>query len=442
MKTFEVSFARLFTFRCQVHASFIFRRDALFEIAQAIPLLPQITAAVYASLAPVFRRRFASVYNALRHGRIDRSALRAILVASQPDDAVKVAGYEVHAIDTTNAERPDAKTLQDRGQLYSTSKGKAIPGHKFSWLGRIIAFGQSWFAPLEMDRIPTDSTAAEVGANQVKALAASASPQAPKVVTADSSYAVPTFLQVFVNLLHVFLLVRLAGNRVLFRTPPPSTGKRGRPRLHGDKISLHDPPPADHCLKAELLGHAVILSAWVGLHLQKTPQLAGMLICVQFLKPDGSPRYKSPLWLFWTGPQDVPLTDLAQMYLMRFTIEHFFRFLKQRLGLLAFHTTDVEAQSLWMWLVLLAYWQLLLARTLVRPRYHPWDPAGRQEKPASLTPGQVLAGWPVFSAGLDTPAAPPKPSGKSPGRVVGFHPKPRTKYPVVRKKPIKATSKT
>ena len=203
-----------------------------------------------------------------------------------------------------------------------------------------------------------------------------------------------------------------------------------------------DGQPVRSCVMplGALAGKAVRLSAWVDLHFQHTPQLVGMLVRVQFLKPDGSPKYKLPLWLFWTGPTDVPLADLAQMYQMRFTIEHFFRFLKQRLGLLAYHTTDVDAQSRWTWVVLLAYWQLLLARHQVKARYHPWDPARHQEQPSPLTPGQVLDAWAAFSAGLETPAAPPRPSGKAPGRPRGFRPKPRTEYPVVVKGQAKSPS--
>lgn len=52
-------------------------------------------------------------------------------------------------------------------------------------------------------------------------------------------------------------------------------------------------------------------------------------MCVEFLKEDGTPCYKRPIWLFWIGPEDVALQDLCRMYLWRFAIEHLFRFLKQ-----------------------------------------------------------------------------------------------------------------
>jgi hypothetical protein len=110
-----------------------------------------------------------------------------------------------------------------------------------------------------------------------------------------------------------------------------------------------------------------------------------------------------------------------------------FRFLKQHLGLLAAHVADLTAISHWMWVVALAYRQLLLAHALVGPQYRPWDPAARRNPARSLTPGQVRQAWGVFSHGLGTPAAAPRPAGKAPGRAVGFHPKPRQRHPVVKK---------
>jgi hypothetical protein len=67
---------------------------------------------------------------------------------------------------------------------------------------------------------------------------------------------------------------------------------------------------------------------WQRLHLKKLASLIGTLIQVAFLKADGTLRYKRPMWLFWTGPQSIVLSDLGRMYLWRFAIERMFRFLK------------------------------------------------------------------------------------------------------------------
>jgi hypothetical protein len=424
---------RLVDFRLEVYASFTFRADALFELVDALLLWPLIRSAVEVSQSRLFRRRFASVYDALTEGKINLALLRQALIAAEPTDALTVAGYAVYALDTTVALRPDAKTVPDRSKVYSAAHDKAIPGHQFSWLGRVIASGQSWFAPREVVRVPASRTPGEVGAEQVQRLAADPTPTQPKVVAVDSHFPVPPFLRAFVGLApRVVLLARLASNRVLYGSPPPPTGKPGRPRKHGAKLALHQPGPPDRQETVRRLGQDVRISAWANYHFRAVPTLVGLVVRAEFLKADGTPRYKRPLWLFWTGPPEIALAAIVTMYLLRFTIEHFFRFLKQRLGLLAAHLGDLAPIETWVQVVALAYGQLLLARDLVQPAYRPWDPTARQDPNRPLTPGQVLAAWPIFSRGLGTPAAAPRRAGKAPGRAPGDQPKPRQRHPVAK----------
>ena len=424
---------RLIAFRCQIHASFSLRRDVLFEAIEALLLSPRIGSAVRITLLPIFRRRFPSLYEALCEGATGREELRKVLAAAEPEDAETVGGYRVYPVDTTIHPRPDAPTLQDRAKVYSTVQGKPVLGHQFSWLGRVIATGQSWFAPREIDRVPTDSTPCAIATTQVKHLAAEATAAAPIAIVGDRHYGVVPFLRAFVNLPFVYPLVRLATNRVLFADPPPKTGKRGHPAWHGAKFCVSAPPPPDRCIEASVLGQRTRISLWYRLHFRTLRELVGVVLRVELLDAEGKPRYKDPWWLFRGGPHHVAPEHLVQMYCMRTTIEHFFRFLKQELGLLAAYTTDLKAQVNWTWVVALAYWQLLLARHLVAPAHHPWDPAARRDPSRVLTPGQVLRAWASFRPGLPTPATPPRPGGKSAGRQHGFQPKPRPRHPVIRK---------
>jgi hypothetical protein len=430
------------TFRHKLLGIFPRRADALFELIDALLLTIDPRSPVELSASPAFRRRFSMVYDALRHGQVDPELARQLLAAAEPSEALQVAGYAVYPVDSTIQPRPDAETLLDRGKVYSASKEGTVPGHQYSWLGRVIAQGQSWFAPRDVERIATHTTPAAVAAEQVNRLAVSLAARVLAVIVADSHYAKSVFLLGFVNQPHLTVLVRLACNRVLYGPPPVITGKRGqgRPKVHGDKLKLKSPPPPERHSIYALDKVTVRLSAWTPLHFKDVPALVGMVVRVEFLTAAGEAMYKRPLWLFWSGPDRVPLESICLMYLLRFGIEHFFRFAKRRMGLLIAHTPDLTASVNWVWVVAFAYTQLLLARTLVTAQPRPWDPKGQRALQRALTPGQVRQAWPVFSLGLGTPAQSPRPSGKAPGRTLGFHPQPRAKFPVVSKKPQQAAA--
>jgi hypothetical protein len=428
-------------FRQKLLGIFPRRADALFELIDALLLTLDPRSPVELSLSPAFRRRFSMVYDALRHGQVDPELARQLLASAEPEDALEVVGYGVYALDSTVHPREDAETLADRGKVYSASKEGTVPGHQYSWLGRVIAQGQSWFAPRDVERIATSTTPAGVAAKQVKRLALTLASNMQAVIVADSHYAKKVLLVAFVNLPNLFILVRLACNRVLYGPPPVVTGsrRRGRPRAHGDKFRLKSPPPPQHQAMWWFGKATVRLSAWSQLHFKDVPMLVGMVVRVEFLTATGQAMYQRPLWLFWNGPSTVPLEALCLMYLLRFGIEHFFRFAKQRLGLMIAQTPDLAASMTWVWIVALAYTQLLLARTVVTAQPRPWDPKFRRDPQRPLTPGQVRQAWPAFSHGLGTPAQAPRPSGKSPGRSAGFQPTPRPRFPVVSKKQKQAS---
>lgn len=441
-------FQLLQTFRQKLLDVFPLRADALFELVDALLLTLDPRSPVELSLSPAFRRRFGMVYDALRHGQVDADAARQLLAEVEPTEAIEVAGYAVYVTDSTVHLRPEAKTLPDRGQVYSTSRGEAVPGHQYSWLGRIVAQGCSWFAPRDAERIATATTPAAVAAAQVLRLAASLTPTTLAVVVADSGYAKLAFLLAFVGLVGVCALVRVPHNRVLYAAPPPDarnplSGKRlkkGRPPVHGAKFKLKAPPTPEREVSFALGAACVRVSTWSQLHFKVLPALIGMLLRVEFLDANGQPLYQRPLWLFWSGPNSVAVAAIVQMYLLRFGIEHFFRFAKQRLGLTAAHSPALVACENWVWTVAFAYTQLLLARDLVVPAAFPWDPKARRDPTRPLTPGQVKQAWAIFSRGLGTPAAAPRPSGKAPGRATGFRPRPRPACPVISKKAQKAAA--
>jgi hypothetical protein len=133
-------------------------------------------------------------------------------------------------------------------------------------------------------------------------------------VVEDSLYGNHVFLAVFLLIQNTFALVRMRITNVLYEQPEPhQPGKRGAPKKHGAKFKLSSPSRSADCEEEFQLGSQTIrLKAWKNLHLKKLPKLIVMMLKVEFLKADGTLRYKQPMWLLWSGPTDVPLSRTVQ----------------------------------------------------------------------------------------------------------------------------------
>jgi len=433
IKVWLVTDKLLQQFRNAVYQSLWKRPDAVLDLIDALTVVGHVESPIALSEATPFRRKFSMVYDPLRHAVIDWDALLHTLLAFQPDDSETIAGYEVYGLDATKAERPDAETLPERISLKNQKDEPLVYGHKYSCLVRLVRRGTSWVAPQDALRIDPQLSDSQVGGQQVKELA-ERNPR-PKVVVEDSLYGNHIFLAFFLLIQNTFALVRMRSNNVLYEQPEPRLpGKKGAPKKHGARFKLSSPSRPADCEETFPFGSQTVrIQAWKGLHLKKLPKLIVMMLRVEFVKPDGRPHYKQPMWLLWTGPTNVPLQELCKMYLWRFAIEHMFRFLKQNMGLNSSRSNDLVATEQWMWMCALAYWQLLLMRNLVEEARPAWHPRFRDGKRKELTPGQVQRAALRFLLQLGTPAKAPKVAGKGNGRAKGYHPVPRMRYPVVKK---------
>src|ERR687894_26580 len=119
------------TFRCSLYECFHRRRDALFELADAILTADGAAPSpVHLSLQASHRRGWGSLYAALRRGRIDAEGLRDLL-ARHPL-AVGVADEPpVYAVDVSVWPRCDAECSPQRGFYYHPSRHSS--GHNPSW---------------------------------------------------------------------------------------------------------------------------------------------------------------------------------------------------------------------------------------------------------------------------------------------------------------------
>jgi hypothetical protein len=91
------------------------RRNAQFEVLDAVLTGPPVTSAVRLSLEPVFRRQWSSTCDALSDGALDPAALQRIVVPWTAD-LTPVKGRELWAIDGSSWVRPDAVTSPERRQ--------------------------------------------------------------------------------------------------------------------------------------------------------------------------------------------------------------------------------------------------------------------------------------------------------------------------------------
>ena len=155
-------------FRKTVYQSFCKRADAMIDLVDALTVAGHVNSPVALSEETPFRRKFSSIFDTLLHGEIEFDHLLPALFEYQPGNSEQIAGYELYALDCTPNEREEAETLEDRGSLKTQKDEPVRYGHKYSWLVRLVEWGTSWVAPVDVRRVETSLTDSQVGSVQVK----------------------------------------------------------------------------------------------------------------------------------------------------------------------------------------------------------------------------------------------------------------------------------
>lgn len=285
-------------FRKAVYQRLRRRADTLLDLIDALTVAGHVSSPVALSEQKPFRRKFGSVYDGLENGEMDIGEILSLLPDCVPEASETIAGYKLYAVDATANEHEQAETLPDRSALKSSKNEPMRYGHKYSWLVRLINFGTSWVAPVDVERIETEAADTRTAAVQVQEL--DLRDPHRKVIVADSRYEEHRFLGIFEHLKHTFGLIRISSNRILSEAPVPKPkGSRGAPRKHGSRFQLNDAHRlADQSETFQLGKQTVHVQAWQGLHFKKLATLLGTLLRVEFLKADGTPRYKRPCGSF------------------------------------------------------------------------------------------------------------------------------------------------
>jgi hypothetical protein len=442
----------LHSFRRSLYECLHRRGDALFELADAILTADAVPSPVHLSLQASHRRGWGSLYAALDRGRIDTEALRRLL-ARHP-----LAGSEtpVYAVDASVWPRCDAECSPERGFYYHPSRHSAgqpiVAGWAYQFIAQIGFVRESWTAPVDVERVRPAQDANEVAAEQVKAFLRRAPEEEGDIplFVFDAGYD-PVKVQRGLEGSPCQILVRLRAGRCFLADPslagPPA--HTGRPRRHGPKMKCADPstwpqPSTEYACEDAGYG-AVRVRAWANLHPKvrahegrgsrgPLPIVVGTLVLVEVERLPRGERRREPrvLWLWWHGPEgEAPnLGLLWRAYVRRFDLEHTLRFLKQALGWTTPRVRHPEQADRWTWMVVVAFTQLRLARAGVADRRLPWE---RRYDTGRLTPIRVHRVVSALLMELGTPARPPKPCGRSPGRPKGRRSGRAKRYPALKK---------
>jgi len=439
-------------FRQSLYECFQRRADALFELTDAVLTASAVPSPAHLSLQPSHRRGWGSLYAALDRGRIDAEALRRLLARHPLPTG---SGTPVFAVDMSVWPRCDAESSPERGFYYHPSRHSAgqpiVAGWAYQFIAKLNFVRESWTAPVDALRVHLAEDANVVATEQVKALLGRLGRgEADPLFVFDAGY---DLLKVQQGLegWPCQILVRLRAGRC-FRADPYLAGPpahTGRPRRHGPKMKCKDPstwpePSAEHACEDAGYG-AVRVRAWANLHPKvrahegrgsrgPLPIVRGTLILVEVQRLPRGERRREPrvLWLWWHGPEgSAPDLELIwRAYARRFDLEHTFRFLKQTLGWSTPRVRHPEQADRWTWLVVAAFTQLRLARAGVADRRLPWE---RRYDTGRLTPVRVHRVVSALLVELGTPAKPPKPCGRSPGRPKGRLSGRAKRYPAVKK---------
>src|SRR5450631_3072227 len=409
--------AVLSRFRRDFHACLTARADELSELAEAVLCADGPVRNLAAlSLAPEHRRGHEALYDAVNYGRIDIGRLRRSLAGLPLPRAAD--GRLMLAVDVSNWLRPGAATSPDRlfCHVYGRGKGQAqmIPGWPYSVIAALEPGRTSWTAVLDAIRLGPDDDEAKVTAAQVRDVIGRLigaghwrGGDLPILVIFDAGYD-PMRLAYQLAGLPVEILGRLRSDRVLHSpVPARQPGTNGRPPRHGREFTLADPatwpdPAVTTTTQTTRYGTAVA-QAWDRLHPRLThrsawlahdgplPVIEGSLIRLQVdhLPGDRDPK---PVWLWCsvTGAAPAGVDLLWQAFLRRFDLEHTFRLFKQVPGWTAAAIRDPAAADRRAWIIIGAYAQLRLARSLTADLRRP------REKPAApgrLTPARVRRGF-------------------------------------------------
>jgi hypothetical protein len=398
-------------FRNDLYEWFPHRRDALMDLLDALSSNTTARSVVELRVNPLFRRTYSSVHDAItqvcipanKASRIqERQELeQALLHLLIPYLPTPQRPFRLLVTDVTSASRPYARTLSDRTFVYQPNPVKGVKpvtiGHQYSIVALLPEKGHPdeppWVIPLLLNRVSSTQTKRAAGLEQIRRLLDDETLPFHEelwVNVADSDYSAVTYLGGVTAYSNLITIARFAGNRTVYRTPPPAEDApgKGHPTWFGAPMSLKNPATWDEpdesaqtaCTTRKGKVYTVTIEGWHAMLLRGKRELPMhqhplTLVRARVFDAQGKLVFARPIWLLVFGQRrrEMGVCEVWDAYRQRFDVEHFLRFGKQRLMMDAYQTPDTEHEENWWTLVQLAYLQLWFARTHITSVPRPWE---------------------------------------------------------------------
>jgi hypothetical protein len=418
---------KLIQFRQTVYALFGTAREALFELTDAVLTTPSAHAFADFSCSSYFRRCWPSLYEALQDGRPDRAGLMRLYCQH-----VLVDGHPTWVGDHSAWPRPSAYTLRDRTVEHQPTP---VPGHRpitlghgYSTLVWVPESQGSWALPLLHERSSSQETPWEKASHQLRTVQSQLAVRA--ISLWDAEYGCAPFRLATADI-PTDKIIRLRPNLRLYGPPPPYKGK-GRYPKHGPKFKFKDPstwwaPAARFDLDDPMLGKLQV-PIWNDVHFRKAAACPLLVARLERRDAQGSRRLPKVIGLGWVGEEPPEATTWWQRYTRRYTVDHWYRFAKQRLHWTLPMFSTPEQGERWSDLMPVITWELWRARPVGVDKPLPW-----QKQQAEMSPGRVCQGMHDIFAAIGPPAQVPKRRGNAPGWPKGRERNPRKRFEVVKK---------
>jgi hypothetical protein len=376
--------------------------------------------------------------------------------------------YRLLNNDVTSIFRPYSPTLENKEFVYAANQ--VVKGNKPVNIGfRLSTIGLSaredqvaWNLPLSMLRVPVDMKSNSFAAKQIEAIVSNKELFEDDffVCASDSAYCYRNFIHPNWHLNQLINIIRIAGHRNVsypFKGVP-HTGS-GAPTRYGNIFKLGDadthtqPDKIEEfeiTLKKGNRQCKVVMKQWNdmlirGSRTEKMHDKPFQLISVNVIGvKTNEPVFKKTLWLTVWGQKrnELSLTEIYEAFRLRFDIEFFFRFGKQRLLLAKYQTPKIEHLDNWFHIIELSYWLLYVNRKEGENIIRDWEKYLPKYKDQDVKePNESLTKSPTQTqraiSGIISEFAKnnliPKTRKNSPGRQKGETQTPKKRFEVVKK---------